>query len=297
MRKIDDKGNIAIIMCLVFTGLLALSAYVLDIGIVYSEKAKLSNAVDAAVLAAVFELPKSDTRAINVANDYLIKNNVETKDAVITIGSDHKSMEIKGIRTVNHILAPIFGKNSSNIKSNTKAIIGPVKSLSNGIRPFAVEKFPFSYGDLITLKQGAGDGYHGNYGPVALGGTGASVFKDNALYGYKGKISVGDYIDTETGNMEGATSTIAKYVKSESSTFTTFKRDSIRIWVIPLVDSLIVNGRNQVQVVGFGEFYVEDVVSKAGKTEINGRFIKFVTNGEIDLTLQDTGLYGVKLSR
>lgn len=297
MKKLDNKGNIAIIMCLVFTGLLALSAYVLDIGIVYSEKAKLSNAIDAAALAAVFELPKSDTKAIEVADDYLIKNTVESKDAIITVSSDHKSVEIKGVKTVNHILAPIIGKNSSNIKSNTKAIIGPIKSLSNGIRPFAVEKFQFSYGDIVTLKQGAGDGYHGNYGAVALGGLGASVFKDNALYGYKGRITVGDYIDTETGNMEGATSSIAKYIKTESSTFTTFQRDSIRLWVIPLVDTLIVNGRNQVQVVGFGQFYVENVVANAGKTEINGRFVKFVTNGEVDLTLQDTGLYGAKLSR
>ena len=297
MKKIDDKGNVAIIMCLVFTGLLALSAYVLDIGIVYSEKAKLSNAIDSAALAAVFELPKGNTKAITVANDYLLKNAVQSKDAVITVSSDQKSIEIKGVRTVNHILAPIFGKNSSNIKSNTKAIIGPVKSLSNGIRPFAVEKFPFSYGDLVTLKQGAGDGYHGNYGPVALGGSGASVFKDNALYGYKGKISVGDYIDTEPGNMAGATSSISKYIKSENSTFCTFQRDSIRLWVIPLVDSLIVNGRNQVQVIGFGQFYVEDVVSNKGKTEINGRFVKFVTNGEVDVTLQDTGLYGAKLSQ
>lgn len=297
MIKLDNKGNAAIMFCIFITVTLGFAAYVLDIGVVYAEKTKLSNAIDSAALAATLELPQNDDKARAVAVDYLQKNGVDPNSAVITIGNNHKSVEIKANKSINHLFAQVLGINSSTVKSNTKAIIGPAKVVNKGIRPFAVEIYDYTYGDLVTLKEGAGDGYRGNYGAVALGGQGASVFKINSLYGYNGLITVGDYISTETGNMSGVTSSIAKYVASETSNFSNFSRDSIRLWTIPLVDSLTVNGRNQVQVSGFGQFYVEDVFNNAGKTEISGRFVRFVTNGEVDTSLRDTGTYGTRLSK
>ncbi|MGV8982965.1 TadE/TadG family type IV pilus assembly protein [Clostridium sp.] len=295
MRKLDNKGNVAIILCLVFTALLGFTAYVVDIGLIYVERVKLSNAIDSAVLAASLELPTGPIKAKEVAIEYLKMNNVDPSKVSIAISTDNKSIEMVGIKTVDHFFAPIIGIDSSNINAITKAIIAPVKSVIGGIRPFAVEKFDFSYGDVVTLKEGAGDGYHGNYGAVALGGTGANVFRTNAIYGYSGLISIGDMIDTEPGNMVGATNEIENYINSEFSSFSDFKRNSIRLWTMPLVDSLTVNGRKDVLVVGFGEFYVENITKNSGKVEIQGRFIRFVTNGEIDMTVNDSGVYGSKL--
>ncbi|MCB2294205.1 Tad domain-containing protein [Clostridium algoriphilum] len=292
MWRLNNKGNVAIILCLVFTALLGFTAYVVDIGFVYVEKVKLSNAIDSAVLAASLELPTDATKARNVAREYLQKNNVDSSKVSIIISADNKSIQMDGVKNVSHFFAPIIGIDNSNINARTKAIIGPVKSVKGGTRPFAVEKYDFSYGDVVTLKRGAGDGYHGNYGAVALGGTGASVFESNSLYGYSGTITVGDMINTETGNMEGAVNKIKNYINSESSSFDNFKRNSIRLWTLPLVDSLNVDG---ILVVGFGEFYVEKIIINSGKIEIQGRFIRYVLNGEIDMTLSDTGAYGAKL--
>lgn len=295
MRNLDNKGSIAIILCLVFTVLLGFTAYVVDIGLIYAEKVKLSNAIDSALLAASLELPTDSTKARNVAIEYLQMNNTDPSKVSIVISADNKSIHMEGIKNVNHFFAPIIGIDSSNVNASAKVIIAPVKSVKGGVRPFAVEKFDFSYGDLITLKEGAGDGYHGNYGAVALGGTGANVFKSNSLYGYSGTITVGDLIDTETGNMAGATNEIKNYIESEYSNFSDFNRTSIRLWTIPLVDSLMMDGRKDILVVGFGEFYVESITSHSGKIEIKGRFIRYVTNGEVDMTLSDTGAYGSKL--
>jgi hypothetical protein len=295
MRKLDNKGNVAIILCLVFTVLLGFTAYVVDIGLIYVEKTKLSNAIDSALLAASLELPTNPTKAKTVAIEYLQKNNTDPSKVSIVISADNKSIQIDGAKNVTHFFAPIIGIDSSDVNISAKVIIAPVKSTKVGIRPFAVEKFDFSYGDVLTLKVGAGDGYHGNYGAVALGGTGANVFKSNALYGYSGTITVGDRIATETGNMAGATNEIKNYIESEYSNFSDFKRNSIRLWTIPLVDSLLVNGRKDVLVVGFGELYVEAITKASGKLEIQGRFIRYVANGEVDMTISDTGAYGSKL--
>lgn len=297
MKKSKKKGSVAILLCLVMISLLGFTAYVVDIGMIYIEKTKLNNAIDSAVLAASLELPSNPANARIVANQFLLNNNVDPNQTVIGISADNKSIEIDGIINVKHLFAPILGINSSSVNGNTKAEIGPIKSVTGGIRPFAVVMYNFTYGQLITLKTGAGDNYDGNYGAVALGGNGASVFRANAIYGYAGTISVNDYIDTEPGNMAGATNAIANYINSENSTFTNYSRDSIRLWTIPIVDTMDVNGRKTVKVIGFAKFFVEAVSSakKNSAMEIQGRFIKFVSTGELDNTLIDTGLYAVKL--
>jgi len=297
MKKLDNKGSAAILLSIVMVALLGFTALVVDIGMVYAERTKLSNAIDAAVLAATLELPNHPEEARLVALEYLEKNNVDTTDTEIIIGEDHRSIEIKGMKEVKHFFAPVLGILSSDTGATTKAIIGPASSVNEGVRPFAVEKFPFQYGDTVVLKAGAGDGYHGNYGAVALGGTGNSVFRSNSLYGYKGTISVGDYIDTEPGNMMGTVSDIEKYIKEENSNFNNYPRNSKRLWTIPLVDDVDPSGRDELLVVGFGQFYVEEVVNAGGQTEVTGRFVEFVTNATIDENLDDTGTYGAKLTR
>lgn len=297
MIKLNNKGNASVILSIAITAILGFTAYAVDIGLAYVERVKLSNAIDSAVLASMLELPRSEVKAKTVAIEYLEKNSVNPQDTLIEVSTDKKSIRIEGTKDVKYFFAPVIGINSSNLQASSRGIIGPISSTKGGIRPFAVEYFDFSYGDIVTLKVGAGDGHKGNYRAVALGGKGSSVFQSNAIYGYSGRISVGDWIDTETGNMAGATNNIKNYINSETSTFNNFKRDTIRLWTIPLVDTLEVNGRSQVQVTGFGQFYVEDVYNKGGQIEIMGRFIRYVINGEIDIKLRDTGTYGAKLTK
>lgn len=297
MNKLDNKGNVAIFFSLIITALFGFTAFVIDIGIIYSEKTKLSNAIDSAALAATLELPADEIKARAVAIEYLQENNVDPNQATISISSDKKSIQIQAVKNVEHLFAQIIGINNSEVDVHTKAIVAPANSVSEGIRPFAVEVYNSSYGDLVTLKEGAGEGYHGNYGVVALGGSGANIFKSNALYGFSGKISVGDYIDTEPGEMTGACSAIRNYINTENSTFNNFTRDSIRLWTVPLVDSLIVDGRSAVLVVGFAVFYVEDAQNSVGKMEFSGRFVRYVLSAPVNVNLNDTGAYGARLSK
>lgn len=296
VKKYKQKGNVAIILCFVITAIFGFTAYVADIGLVYADRIKLYNAVDSAALASVLELPGNPTNAVTVAKQYLQDNGVDSNTATITVGSDNKSIQISTNKNIKYIFAPLIGINSSSISVRTKAVVGPLSSISGGIRPFAVVSYNFSYGTQVTLKVGAGSGYAGNYCVLALGGNGSSVYKANALYGYNGKLSVGDWVDTEPGNMTGTTNQINNYISSENSTFNNFPRNSIRLWVVPLVNTLQVNGRNQVLITGFGEFYVENAKNSGGKMQLTGRFIKYVSNGSIDTTLNDTGAYSAKLS-
>ncbi len=81
----DERGNVTIIVCLILTTLLGVTALVVDMGVVYAEKVQLANAIDAALLAGGQELPDDKTKAKTVMEQYLIANGVLLDEVVISI--------------------------------------------------------------------------------------------------------------------------------------------------------------------------------------------------------------------
>ncbi len=115
------------------------------------------------------------------------------------------------------------------------------------------------------------------------------------MYGYDVELNVGDFVFTEPGNMAGMVNSLSYYINSIDESFEDFARDSDRVWTIPVFETMEVNGRTAIQIVGFAQFFVESAFKVRGKAEIHGRFIEYVTNGDIDPTLESTGVYGMKL--
>lgn len=293
----DSKGNTTLIVCFSMVVLLGAGAFIIDIGYTYAQRVHLSNAIDAAALAGAMELPDKPTQAYNVAVDYLVKNDIDPALTQITIGADNRSIAIDAHENVQHFLAPVIGIDFSRIQVSNKVGVGPLKMVNSGIRPIAVEVFPYNYGDQIVLKEDAGDGYHGNYGAVQLGGTGTNVLRDNIMYGYNGSLTIGDAILTKPGVLSAVNNTIKTVISSDSSDFQNIQRGSERLWTLPIVDTLIVDGSKPVTILGFAQFYIEDVKNAAGgKTEITGRFVRYVGSGEIDFDEVEMGAVGVKLT-
>jgi hypothetical protein len=48
-----------------------------------------------------------------------------------------------------------------------------------------------------------------------------------------------------------------------------------------VIDSLDVNGRSLVTIVGFAAFYLEDVEAQGNRAVIRGRFVEHLIDGEI----------------
>ena len=290
-----EEGNVSILVSLIFIILMVSTAFVMDFGVIYAEKAKLVKAMDAAILAGGQVLPDQIDEARSVMEDYLIENHVSLDQVEINIADDGMTAEIRGYTDVPHFFGKVIGFTETRVNAKTKIALGSLTSVKGGIRPFGVESFEYNYGDLVTLKVGGGDGNNGNYGPLALGGTGASVLIDNALYGYDGELKIGDFIDTEPGNMASLIPHMKSYINSIPETFNDYSPGSDRIWTIPLLASLDVSGRDQVEIVGFGQFFIEDVQKKSGKVELKGRFIQYVSQGDINFDQVSKGALGMKL--
>lgn len=292
----NESGSVVILLALSFVILMGAAGLVIDMGFIYSEKIKLSNALDAAALAGAQELPDKPILAEAVAKDYLTLNGIDPATVTIVISADHMEMTLTGVETVPHYFLKLLGFNETDVHGKSKIAIGPVSAVKGGLRPFAVEDFLYTYGDLVVLKEDGGDGYHGNYGAVAMGGSGASILKDNAINGYEGTIKIGDILDTEPGNMATVVNALRPLLASDPESFDNHSKKSFRLWTIPIVDSLMVDGRNDVTVTAFAQVFVEDMVNQGGQVEIKARFIRFVVNGDVDFSLADHGAYGVKLT-
>lgn len=292
----NEAGIINVLVALSIIVILGFVGLVIDIGFILLERGELVNAADAAVLAGAQELPSNPTKAIEMAVQYGVMNGVPEDRITIFVTENNSKIKVKIDSDVKFIFARVLGLDETNVVASSTAVIGPVTEVYDSIRPLIIEQQSLVYGQRVTLKENAGDGMSGNYGGVSLGGTGSKVFENNIKFGYRENLKIGDVIYTETGNMAGATYDGIKYIMDmDSYTFSNYDRDSLRIWTIPIVDSLDVSGNKPVTIIGFASFFVEDAYKQSGQTEITGKFIKFTTNGGIDLDGQDFGLNGIKL--
>ncbi|MCE5285128.1 MAG: Tad domain-containing protein [Pelosinus sp.] len=302
----EQKGGITVLVALTFTIVMGLGAVAVDIGNLYLHKTRLQNMADAAALAGVQELPDNGDKAAQIARNYAMLNG-KSGDMITDLTIlQNVQIGISVKRSVPYFFAKIFGLSSQDVSASSAARIVTV-SAASGIVPFGVVKQNFVYGERYILKYGGGSGYDGNFAALALGGSGSPVYQNNIKYGYSGSIKIGDWISTEPGNMSGPTGEGVSYRVSEdyTATFETVHKDSARIVIVPILDTLEVNGRSDVQVVGFAGFFLEGVGSSGNDNFVYGRFMKLVippadyqTSGFSELadTLTSTyGVYGARL--
>lgn len=292
----NEKGSVTVIFVILLTLIVGVFGFAVDFGYGILQELKLSNALDAASLAGGQELKETE-KAREVANEYLIKNGVNPEDVTITFSDDNKSIRLESSKIVENRFIKVLGNDFINIEASAKVQINPIVGMYNGVRPFGVEETELVFGQEVILKEASqSDPESGNFGGLSFGGeTGASIFKDNTLYGYQGVLEVGDIIATEPGNMSSVINPVRQLLMDDYNTFDNYSEDSIRLWVIPIIKNMDYIGRSDVEIVGFGQFFIESIGKQGGQTTITGRFIKRVGSGISGSSQEDYGLYSTKL--
>lgn len=167
-----------------------------------------------------------------------------------------------------HIPAPAFAvmKIESSVKSGPGSL--------GDIIPLSITPYSLIVGARYQLKFGGGEGSMGNYGCLALGGTGASIYEENLTYGYEGTLNVGDIVTTEPGNKSGPTNDgiNARIQDHENESFSDYSPSSPRVVTIPIVDH-IPNGRDEVTVLGFAKFFLEEVGGQGNNCYVVGTYL------------------------
>lgn len=291
----SQRGSVAVLMALSITALAGFSALVIDVGLFYLNKTQLATMADAAALAGAKQLVNVTTETPTAAAQELAVLNGKKSTDRLTVTESNNTVTVTVTRKIDFLFAPVLGITSSNVTTSASATAGVLAS-ATGVVPFGVEQKTLTYGVEYILKSGGGSGNTGNFGAVALGGTGASNYQANIEKGYSGTLHIGDKIYTEPGNMSGPTSTGVNYRIAEDPT-ATFppSNSSPRVVTVPIVDSMDVNGRKQVTIVGFANFFLEGVGGSGNKNYVTGRFMEMVQPGDISTSGTFFGIYNVKL--
>lgn len=296
----SERGSIVILVALGMTVLLGSCAMVVDVGLIYVQKARLQNAVDAAALAGVQELPGDKDRATLIAKDYALQNGVDNITTLIE--ANNFKIMVSGKKTVPTYFAKIWGINSEQISANSVAMMVPPGSLAGAV-PLSVQEQDFQYGVVYNLKTGSGNQikgqiggqYYGWFGPLDLTGGGASDYEASLTNSYQGRLSIGQIINTENGNMSGPTqraveNRLAQDTRVPRNTFDHHDRNAPEIIYVPIVEFLNADQNTvyQVQVTGFAAFFLEGVSGNGTDSIITGRFIKtLIPSGKTGGTLAE----------
>lgn len=152
-----------------------------------------------------------------------------------------------------------------------------------GTLPVGIDsRTTYSFGQQITLMQGSSPYGPGNWGALALGGSGASNFASNVVNGYSGTVSVGDLLTTETGKMSGQVKSSfdqrinAGLTADPTGTPSSHALGDARVATVAMVDFANINGKSQVPVLGFAEIWLVGIDNQLG---IKAIFIQQITPG------------------
>jgi hypothetical protein len=293
----DQRGSTIILAALSMVVMLSAAGLVIDGGTLYATKSHLQKAANAAALSGAQELTGQAANVTAIVSDILQKHN-EQGSLVSTEIQMKSSIRLHLQKDVKLSFAKLLGFSSVPVRVQAAAQIQPIGG-AIGAAPLGIdESIALEYNKPYQLKTDSTGVQSGNFGILALGGPGASIYEDNLLHGYNSEIKIGQVIDTQTGNIAGKTrSSIQARIDAcpyPSGDYS--HRDCARIILIPVYKpfDFTSNQMKQIQVTGFAYFYITDPMS-SNDTSINGIFIERTGTGFAKPGAVNRGAYSIRL--
>lgn len=323
-----ESGQVLVMFAAALVALCGLVGMSVDIGQLVFTKSDLQKVADAAALAGSQDLPNATTANIT-AQKYVITNASSATSSVAQVtassGSTNDTIRVTATRQVKFTFLRVIGLTGSNVSASAKVKaqsylggsgIMPLGLLASGLQNGKVHNncylgndatgMPqFTQNTPCTLHDGASDCSPGtqctggDFGELALDGSGGSNYKDALENGSKTPYKKGDLVDTQTGNQVGPTlqglqAHLAKPQPpgcgSGAMTDVMTKNPdgswsikpgcemSPNIWVVPVVNQFA--NPQKSTILGFAFMYVTMADKQNGKNGhlvLSGQFIKFVT--------------------
>lgn len=308
----DEKGSVMVIFALAMTALMGLTAMVVDVGLLYWERARLMDTADAAALGGAQELPASETEAETVASEYIARNGENNADFTVFAGDapgyPGKIVRVTANTDVDFFFAPVLGIDKGNVGARAIATAGSAASALRVVPVGIPKNQPRIKKQKYTLKYNSSGKEEdvlgaGNFGALDLDGSnggGASDYRERLAEGYEEILKVGDIIIPESGNMAGPTDSglqtrLNSCPHSPKCTICHYEKDCPRIAIVPVYEIFEMQNKNKVKsmkVVGFAAFLLTD----SRKGEIEGYFLDdVILPGDPDPNGENFGTYAVKL--
>lgn len=295
----EEGGSSILIFALLMVVMIGVAGLVIDMGILYEEKSSLHKTVNTAVLSGAQELINGDSEVREVVQKVLAKEGEEESLKTINIErNDSYKLNVVLEKEVPLYFLKLFKLNSLKVSSSSSAELETMSQAAGAVPLGIDESIPLEYMKEYDLKVDSGDSEYGNFGILALSGTGAMLYEQDLRNGYKNEIKAGNILSTQTGNVSGKTIDAVNY-RVNSSIYPEgdiTSRDNPRIILILVYKphEIVSNQLKQVEVTGFAYFYIKAPMA-FNDSSIKGYFIKKTGNGFGDDSLINKGAYAIRL--
>jgi hypothetical protein len=306
------RGQIAVAMLLVMIPLLGVIGLATDLGLLFFHWGIVQKAADSAVLAGAGYLPNHPSTAQTKATGYANQNGLKNSEIVSnTVAPDNMSITMTTSRTVPYYFLQLVGLSSGTVKPIAKAGIHQDTEGARGLIPVGLPctatSCNYTTGTLYHLVQAGTNGNGGswnvgpgNWGRLALGGSGATQFENNLINGYLGSINVGDKINAETGQVNGPTNEGVNVARVDAGlaingtvtnpTLATVPAYDPRLVAVPLIDFTGATGTSvQVTVMGFAMMWLDSYTSQGPNKTLNAYFLGTIPVTSVPSTVNTFG--------
>lgn len=170
----SQPAQVLVMFSIALSALLGAMALSTDVAALYFNWQTLQSAADSAVVAGANYLPSNPAQAISTANSYAGSNRIAAPEILsTTVSSDNRSLNIQLQRKVPYTFALLLGLVSGTVSAQATAQIHTIGK-TVGVTPIGIDyRTSYSAGQPVTLIQGQVG--PGNWGPLALGGSGRAI--------------------------------------------------------------------------------------------------------------------------
>lgn len=287
----DERGQALVFTVLLITGLLAMSALVLDVGSWFRAQRDAQSTADAAALAAAQELPESTGGASALAAEYVGKNGggstrVEFSSSVS--GTDTVRVRIE--RPAPGFFSRVVGVDSVTVRATASARSAALAEASFAA-PIAVDVHHpllncaptpcFGVETTLDLEKIGPGAFRILNIDGSRGGTGQNILAAWIRSGFDGLMPLGNYF-SDTG---------AKFNASDVKSSMQFVMG--RELLFPLYDTVVENGSNlSYHVIGWVGFVVTGFGGNGSHGRVTGSFRRVIWDGIGSLSATQNA-YGV----
>lgn len=119
----NESGTVIVLFTMFMSVLLVITGLVVDAGIVYYEKQKIQNALDAATLAGAQELPDT-AAALTKAIEYAVLNGLTESEVEVSFTNNDRRLVVSSNKNQDLFFMRVFGFNSLSLHAVAAAEIG-----------------------------------------------------------------------------------------------------------------------------------------------------------------------------
>jgi Flp pilus assembly protein TadG len=315
----NQRGAVIIWLTLFLLVLIGFGSLSVDVAKLAAARTQLQNAADAAALAGASALDPATgviepTLALARAQTAAASNKAFIADpqpvllsaADVTFPTPTRiqvKVRREGAQSVVTTLAQVLGIRRLAVTATATAKIDTAGSALCGVVPLGVspnpgQSFQTGCANQYTLKVGGGAGSQGQYGALdfpacpntgacaGMNPTGANTFRCLMTNGYCCPITVGQVLNTESGNMSGPTKQAinnrfaADAVSDEDICYSDYLSrggTGQRVVLVPMTTP--VAGNPQVTVLGFACFFLRNRPGSGTNSILTGEFMYQIIAG------------------